>query len=173
MNESLRSVARGTSRVARVYRLLTCLVLAAAAGVWLESTPQGMRAVGTDPFRELEAQAGLTFVHDNGARGQLYLPEIMGSGVALFDYDGDGDLDVYLVQGKPLEAGATASAKGTNPSTSRLFRNDLTRDAAGKPVLHFTDVTEAAGVGFSGVGMGAAVADYDNDGHLDLLVTGY
>jgi hypothetical protein len=159
--------------VQRACRLLASLVLAVAAGVWLESSPLAIPRAATEPFRELDAQAGLAFVHDNGARGQLYLPEIMGSGVALFDYDGDGDLDVYLVQGKPLEAGAAANAKGTNSSTSRLFRNDLTRDAAGKPVLHFTDVTEAAGVGFSGVGMGAAVADYDNDGHLDLLVTGY
>ena len=109
-------------------RRLTCVVLAAAAGVWLEFSPVVMRARGSDPFRELDAKAGLTFVHDNGARGQLYLPEIMGSGVALFDYDGDGDLDVYVVQGRPLDGGTTAGADGRTASTSRLYRNDLTKN---------------------------------------------
>jgi hypothetical protein len=154
-------------------RLLGCLVLAVAAGVWLESAPIGMRAGGTDPFRELDQRAGLTFVHDNGARGHLYLPEIMGSGVALFDYDGDGDLDVFLVQGRPLDETPGNAAANRATSTSGLYRNDLTRTEGGQPVLHFTDVTDAAGVGFAGVGMGAAVGDYDNDGDLDLYVTGY
>ena len=58
----------------RQCRRLPCLVLAVAAGVWLEFSPVVTGARGTDPFRELDAKAGLTFVHDNGARGQLYLP---------------------------------------------------------------------------------------------------
>ena len=66
-----------------------------------------------------------------------------------------------------------AGAAGRTTSTSRLYRNDLTKNEAGTPVLHFTDVTDAAGVGFSGVGMGAATGDYDNDGDLDLFVTAY
>ena len=111
-------------------------------------------------FRELPEAAGLTFIHDPGARGEFHLPEIMGSGAALVDYDGDGDLDVFLVQGDARES-------------SRLFRNDLKRDAAGGAVLRFTDVTAKAGVGFRGIGMGAAVGDYDADGDLDLYVTAY
>jgi hypothetical protein len=122
------------------------------------------------PFRDAPAtETGLQFTHDNGARGQFYLPEIMGSGVALFDYDGDGDLDVYLVQGRPLDD-AHGAGRGHG---NRLFRNDLTVDAHGTRTLRFTDVTDQAHVGLDAVGMGVAVGDYDNDGRLDLYVTNF
>jgi enediyne biosynthesis protein E4 len=112
--------------------------------------------------------AGLDFTYVNGATGQYYLPEQMGAGAALFDYDKDGDLDVFLVQGGPLGS----SAKGDG-STSRLFRNDLVVAANGRRTLRFTDVTTRAGVGLRGYGMGTAVGDYDNDGDLDLFITSF
>ena len=116
-------------------------------------------------FREVAEETGLRFVHDNGATGQFALPEIMGSGVALFDYDNDGDLDVFLVQ--------SGAVDGSRPHTgSRLFRNDLRVDN-GRPAIRFTDVTDAAGVGLKTFGMGAAVGDVDGDGDLDLYVTGF
>jgi hypothetical protein len=118
-------------------------------------------------FIDGASKAGLTFTHINGATGQYYMAEQMGAGVALFDYDNDGDLDVFLVQGGPAFAEAKAG-----PS-SRLFRNDLTVSKDGRRTLHFTDVTEKAGVGLRTYGMGAATGDYDNDGFLDLFVTGF
>jgi hypothetical protein len=126
------------------------------------------------PFREIAAAAGLGFVHFNGATGEYYQPEIFGPGLALLDYDGDGDLDLYLLQGGMLDSGRSpADALFPPPAEhwpgDRLFRNDP--DAAGKP--RFTDVTEQAGLGGTGYGQGAAVGDYDNDGDPDLYVTNF
>ncbi len=114
----------------------------------------------------------MIFQHFNGAAGRYYLPEIAGSGVALFDYDNDGDLDMLIVQGDfvvPPASGERSLFPAPGKRGSRLFRNDLI--PGGK--LHFTDVTDESGLRLEGVGMGAAVADIDNDGDLDLYVTCY
>ena len=114
------------------------------------STPEGETW-----FQEVSKAWGIDFRHTSGERRWLF-PEIMSGGVALFDYDGDGRVDVYLVQGGAIEEG-----EGT-PS-NRLYRN------LGQQ--RFEDVTEQAGVGDRGFGMGAAVGDFDADGDLDLYVT--
>ncbi len=125
-------------------------------------------------FREGAEEVGLKFHHFTGATGEYYMPEIMGAGVALFDYDNDGDLDVYLVQGTMLDPTRTMAQSlfpppaGWKPG-NRLFRNELSE--TGK--LKFTDVTEQAGVGHVGFGMGVAVGDYDNDSFQDLYVTNF
>jgi hypothetical protein len=126
----------------------------------------------TTLFREVSAEAGLKFHHFTGATGEYFMPEIMGSGCALLDYDGDGDLDVYLVQGTLLDEKKKISEASFPPPAgwkpgNRLFRNELI--PSGK--LRFTDVTEQAGVGYVGYGMGVTVGDTDNDGDLDLYVT--
>src|SRR5215216_1569130 len=75
-------------------------------------------------FVESAANTGLSFTHVSGASGQYYMSEQMGAGVAIFDYDNDGDLDVFLVQGGSLDTSKPAAGSTKSP-TSRLFRNDL------------------------------------------------
>ncbi|WP_435015348.1 FG-GAP-like repeat-containing protein [Tundrisphaera sp. TA3] len=110
-------------------------------------------------FEEVAEARGLRFRHDSGARGDLFIGDTMGGGVGLIDYDGDGWLDVYFVNGcrRPVDRAAP-------PAPNRLFRNI----GQGR----FEDVTERAGVGGKGDGTGCTVGDYDNDGHDDLFVTG-
>jgi enediyne biosynthesis protein E4 len=127
-------------------------------------------------FIDAAQEAGLDFVHFNGMSGGLYYAEHMGPGVALFDYDNDGDLDVFLPQGRMLGTGKTLSQalfppKDGRPPKGRLFRNDLEIRADGTRTLRFTDVTEASGLNATGYGMGVTAGDYDNDGCVDLYVT--
>jgi enediyne biosynthesis protein E4 len=113
------------------------------------------------PFREVAEEVGLIFRHDPRVSGELYLPEIMGAGVALFDFDGDGDLDVFLPQG--------GSFDGKPAGGSRLFRNEVVPGGS----LKFTDVSAASGIDYTGYGMGVATGDFDNDGRIDVYITGF
>jgi enediyne biosynthesis protein E4 len=108
--------------------------------------------------------------------GHMYMPEVVGPGVALFDYDNDGDLDVFLVQGEDVfEPGADGLPRPPrDPGVrGRLFRNDLDLLPDGTRRLHFTDVTAASRIEARGQGLGAAAADYDADGFVDLYLTYY
>jgi enediyne biosynthesis protein E4 len=122
-------------------------------------------------FEDVAKQSGIDFWQYSGATGEFLLPEMVGSGAALIDYDNDGDMDVFLVQGYPTDPQGKAVVPlpaGWKPG-NRLFRNNL--NPSGK--LTFTDVTESAGLGYAGQGMGVAAGDYDNDGYTDLYVTNY
>ncbi len=127
-------------------------------------------------FTDRSAEAGLDFHHFNGMSGRYYFAEVVGAGGALFDIDGDGDLDLYLVQGRMLGPDrdlpkATFPPRHPLPLTDRLYRNDLEVGADGSRRLKLTDVTAASGIENTGYGMGVATGDYDNDGRTDLYVT--
>ena len=130
----------------------------------------------TEWFTEEARALGLDFVHFNGMSGEYYFEEMMGPGVALFDYDNDGDLDVYVPQGQMLGAGKTVADAVLPPQmplplTDRLYRNDLEVRADGSRTLRFTDVTEGSGLDVRSYGMGVATGDIDNDGWVDLYRT--
>ncbi len=131
-------------------------------------------------FVDVAADAGVDFVHFNGMSGELYLLEIMGSGGAFFDYDNDGDLDAYLVQGHMIGPGkeledALIPPTDPLPLSDRLFRNDTMVDTDGSRKVRFVDVTESSGIGriAQGYGMGVSTGDYDNDGWVDLYLSSY
>lgn len=109
-------------------------------------------------FVDEAAEAGLGFRHENGATPEKYMPETMGAGAIIFDFDNDGWPDVFFVNGGSFVDDARAAA-----ARHGLFRNNGNGT--------FTDVSEGSGIGVSGYGMGACAADYDNDGLVDLYVT--
>ncbi len=112
-------------------------------------------------FTDVTREAGLDFVHYTGATGEYYYPETYGSGAGFIDVDGDGWMDIYLVNGAPFTAGADSAAAPVN----RLYRNN--GDGT------FTDITTASGAGDTGYGMGCAAGDYNNNGHQDLYIANF
>ena len=143
---------------------------------WPSAAVRGQSSI---PFVDVTAESGPDFVHLNGATGELLLPEVIGAGGALFDFDNDGDLDLFVVQSGALGtrgsglgargSNVAAEAAAVNATRSRLYRNDPS--PGGRAQLRFTDVTDRSGIVATGYGMGAATGDFDNDGWIDLYVT--
>ncbi len=130
------------------------------------SGPASPLPMSPDSFIDVTQLLGINFQYRASHTSKKYLPETMGAGVALFDYDNDGRLDIFLVNGAPL---ADPTPKGTVPQkTDSRYWNRLYHQ---KPDGTFEDVTEKAGLPGVGYGMGVAVGDYDNDGFEDLYVT--
>ncbi len=113
------------------------------------------------PLEDITTSSGIDWKHFNAMEGEKLLPETMGGGVSIFDYDNDGDQDILFVGG---QSWTWARSVFGNPRSLCLYANDGT----GK----FTDVSQATGLQVRLQAMGAAVGDYDNDGWIDLLVTG-
>ena len=133
-------------------------------------------AADAEWFTDRAAAVGLDFVHVNGAAGEFHYPELLPPGVGLLDYDNDGDLDVYVVQGRMLDAGRSPAdvlipPKVGMPLTGRLYRNDLQVHPDGSRTLRFTDVTMESRIDADGYGLGVAAGDVDNDGWVDLFLT--
>ena len=143
----------------RVHALLLKLIAGSSiAGMFLYVFE--LQGSGAPWFTEATAHAGIRFKHSDGRSGQKFFLETLGAGAAWFDYDRDGDLDIYFVNGASLPG-----AQLEFPPSNALYRNngDMT----------FTEVTREARVGDGAYGFGCCVGDYDNDGWRDLYVTNF
>jgi hypothetical protein len=135
------------------------VVLLAGGAIGSAARQQGSSPAASPPvFRDVATQAGLDFVHVNGASGNRFLPEILGSGGLFLDFDDDGWLDVLLVDG-----GSLADAAVARRARHRLYRN--------RGNGTFADVTAASNIRHHAYGMGACAGDVDNDGRTDLYIT--
>jgi hypothetical protein len=144
---------------------LFALLIGVAAPRQIGSAPDSQKPL-PGQFSDVTLGLGIHFNYISSHTPKHYLPETMGAGVALFDYDNDGRLDIFIVNGAPL---LDPTPKGTIPQkTGPKYWNRLYHQ---KPDGTFEDVTEKAGLQGAGYGMGVAVGDYDNDGYEDLYVT--
>ncbi|HVX14871.1 MAG TPA: CRTAC1 family protein [Pirellulales bacterium] len=156
--------------------LIAAVAFAAGTYYWFARRPPSIVADNQSPavggvrtpkvsiprvrFTDITREAGITFVHVNGAYGDKLLPETMGGGCAFLDYDNDGDQDLLLVNSSYWAGHET---RGASTPTTALYRND------GRG--HFDDVTAESGLGVQLYGMGVAVGDYDNDGWVDVFLS--
>jgi len=135
---------------------LACIAATGMAVVAGFSSGSAATAPSSVVFKDITAQAGIRFKHNAGKSGKKYLPETMGAGVAVFDYNNDGKLDILFVNSKDF-------APRGRKTTAALYRNN--GDGT------FTDVTAGSGLDIEIYGIGVAVADYDNDGREDVYIT--
>ena len=132
----------------------------AAALAWICALAPAHAQKSPIQLRNATSQTGIAFQHNDGASPQRYLVEAVSAGLALLDYDGDGDVDVYFLNGAPI-----SQTEGGAPPRNALWRNE--------GGWKFTDVTDQSRTGDVGFGLGVAAADYDNDGDQDLYVNNY
>ena len=150
--------------------LLLCLALSVSGPLAAaqKGSAQSTASSSGEAFVDATQRLGVSFQYHASHTSRKYLLETMGPGVALFDYDNDGRLDIFLVNGAPI---GDPTPKGAVPQkTDSQYWNRLYHQ---KPDGSFEDVTEKAGLHGTGYGFGVAVGDYDNDGFEDLYVTAY
>ncbi len=168
-NKSRKNRASSTMHKQNHYQFMryfiTMLVLALCCQCQRDDTPtpatKPTQTSSKKWFTEITADVGLDFLHESGANGKLLMQELLGSGVALFDYDNDGDLDIYLT---------TGHSGLPNPESADAPPNRLLNQKADG---HFVDVSLTSGLDDRGYGMGVAIGDIDNDGDTDVYVTNY
>jgi hypothetical protein len=131
-------------------------ICAAACAIPIAAALAGNTQPASLRFTDVTEQSGIRFRHNAGKTGHKYLPETMGPGVALLDYNGDGKLDIFFVNGRDWQPGGSKTL-------SALYRNNGNGT--------FTEVTAGSGLDISMYGLGVSAADYDNDGKPDLYVT--
>ena len=140
-------------------QILFCLLSPCSVSLWLMVLSLATAALPSSiHFRDITAQAGIHFTHNNGAFGKKWLPETMGPGCAFIDYDNDGYPDILLINGEDFPGHPHGGA-----TTLKLYHNN--HDGT------FTDVTRKAGLAVPMFGLGVAVGDYDNDGFDDIFIT--
>ncbi|HIE29076.1 TPA: VCBS repeat-containing protein, partial [Candidatus Poribacteria bacterium] len=137
-----------------IYLFVVCFLVSSAAFAGSEKSEV--------TFVDVAESSGINFVHTDGNSGKRFVLEILGGGAAFFDYDNDGFLDIYLVNAAPLIE--PQSPMDIEPKNALYHNNG---DGT------FTDVTDLAGVGHNGYGVGCSAGDYDNDGDLDLYITNF
>ncbi len=144
------------SRCFDVYRLAKCILFVVICQT-------SLLRIGDAQIRfdDVTASTGITFKHTDGSTGKYYLIESMSAGLALLDFDQDGDMDIYFLNGASIESQSVDQQAPTNA----LYRND------GK--MKFVDVTAESGTGDTQMGLGVSVADFDNDGWPDLYLNNY
>jgi len=145
------------------YAVAAVAAIAVAAAVLLNiaATPPPPEEPFPIQLRDVTGETGIAFRHTDGSGGRRYIVETVASGVATFDYDGDGLIDVYFLNGRPLPGTTTAGP----PPKNRLYRN-----LGG---MRFEDATDRAGVGNAGYGLGVCIGDYNNDGYPDIYVSNF
>ena len=149
-------------------------------GIWNFALPASASPCPIQ-LRDVTRETGITFVHTDGSSGHRYIVETVASGLALFDYDQDGDVDIYFLNGAPLpETNAVAAevrkrTEQSEPSSTSSRRAPPPRNSLWRNDGHwkFTDVTERSSLGDTGYSLGVATADYDNDGDLDVYISNF
>ena len=153
------AIKRGLNPIAEI--IFICICFCVALFLCFLSVQLGYADGRSVVFTDVTQDSGIKFKHYNGRSQRRHIVETMGAGAAFLDYDNDGFLDLYIVNGGSLEDKKSRVAYG-----NMLYRNN---NGSGT----FSDVTEKARVGDSRYGMGVAVGDYNNDGFVDIYVTNY
>jgi len=160
---------RSPRKAATVWIIVCFFVILAGLGTVFKFYGGFPRAAAADIFIDATEASGIHFVHTNGMTGEYYFAEVIGSGVAIVDYDNDGRPDILVLNGTSL--GEAKSSETESSCAARLFHNEVTVNDSGAHSITFKDITEKSGLCSHGYGMGVAIGDYDNDGFPDVFIT--